>query len=79
MTTTYTLITLFVVTGHSYVEREGLSLQGCAGHAAMARQEMLDVQERLEGLVGEIRYLCLPEYSLARQSTDEHGIGEGWE
>ena len=75
MTTTYTLITLFVLTGHSYVEREGLSLQGCAGHAAMERQALLPVQEELENRVGEIRYLCLPEYSLARQATDTHGIG----
>lgn len=73
--TTYTLVAFFVLTGHAYTEREGLSLQGCAGQAAMARSAMLDVQEQIEARVGEVRYLCLPEYSLARSSTDEHGIG----
>jgi len=74
--TTYSLIAFFVLTGHGYVERDGLTLQGCAGQAAMARAAMLDVQEELENRVGEIRYLCMPEYSLARQSIDVHGIGE---
>jgi hypothetical protein len=41
----------------------------------MERQALLPVQEELENRVGEIRYLCLPEYSLARQATDTHGIG----
>jgi hypothetical protein len=52
-----------------------LSLQGCAGLAAMERQALLPVQEELENRVGEIRYLCLPEYSIARRATDAHGIG----
>jgi len=73
--TTYTLVAFFLLTGHSYVERDGLTLQGCAGHAAMARQDMLPVQAELENRVGEIRYLCMPEYSLVRQFTDTHGIG----
>jgi hypothetical protein len=54
---TYTLVALFVATGESYVERTGLSLQQCAGHAAMTRNET----QHLYQYVGEIRYLCLPE------------------
>jgi hypothetical protein len=75
---TYSLVALFLLTGGQYIERDGLSLQGCAGHAAIARQEMLAVQEQLEALVGEVRYLCLPERSLARVSREvSHGLEAG--
>ncbi len=36
---TYTLLAIFLSSGNVYVERTGLSLQSCAGRAAMARQE----------------------------------------
>jgi hypothetical protein len=60
---TYALIVVFTLTGQSYTERNNLTLNQCAGHAAMARQQLLNVQERLEALVGEVRYLCIEERS----------------
>jgi hypothetical protein len=62
---TYTLIALFLATGQSYTEREGLSLQSCAGRAAMARMEAAEVFQ----FVGDVRYLCVPERSLARKEV----------
>jgi hypothetical protein len=69
--TTYTLLAVFVALNQSYPERENLSLQQCAGHAAMARP----LAEELYQYIGEVKYLCVPEHSLARSATDEHGIG----
>jgi hypothetical protein len=54
---TYSLVALFVATGDVYVERTGLSLMQCAGHAAMIRTET----QHLYQYVGEVRYLCKPE------------------
>jgi hypothetical protein len=54
---TYVLIAVFVLTGQAYVERRGLSLQECAGRAAMLRQETEHIFEH----VGDFRYLCVPE------------------
>jgi hypothetical protein len=51
---TYMLVAFFVATGQHYVEMRGLSLQGCAGRAAMRRQET----EELFHLIGEVRYIC---------------------
>lgn len=59
----YTLIALFLLSGESYVERSGLSLQGCAGHAAMARQQMLEADLILR--VGEVQFYCVPERTVA--------------
>lgn len=70
---TYTLVALFLLTGNAYIERTGLSLQACAGHAAVARQDILPVQEEIERAVGEIRYLCREERSLARSATETYG------
>lgn len=67
----YALVALFLATGESYVERGGLGLQACAGHAAMTRMETADVYQ----FVGEVRYLCLPEWSLARTVTETHTTG----
>lgn len=53
---TYTLVAVFMLTGQAYVERDGLSLQSCAGHAAMARQKA----EELTVTVGPVRYMCIP-------------------
>lgn len=72
---TYTLVALFLLTGGIYIERDGLSLQSCAGHAAMARQQYLAVLPQLNEKIGEVRWQCLPERSLARRATDQHGIG----
>lgn len=69
---TYTLLAIFVLSGNVYVERTGLSLQGCAARAAVARHDA-DV---LAGVIGEVRYQCQPERPLARSSTDSHGIGQ---
>lgn len=71
---TYTLLALFMLTGDAYVERQGLSLQGCAGHAAMARQEFLAVLPKLNKRVGEVRWQCVPERSLRRVERDERAI-----
>jgi hypothetical protein len=59
----YTLIALFLLSGESYVERRGLSLQGCAGHAAMARQQLLEADLVLR--VGEVQFYCVPERTVA--------------
>jgi hypothetical protein len=53
---TYTLVAVFMLTGQAYVERDGLSLQSCAGHAAMARQKA----EEIASSIGPVRYMCLP-------------------
>jgi hypothetical protein len=68
---TYTLLALFLATGDTYPERTGLSLMQCAGHAAMTRTQTAELYQ----YVGEVRYLCAPERSLARTETDEFGIG----
>lgn len=59
---TYTLIAIFLASGQVYTERTGLSLQSCAGRAAMARTEAIDLFE----VVGEVQYRCTPERSLNR-------------
>ncbi len=51
----YYLVALIVATGEVYVEREGLTLHQCAGHAAMIRQETQILHE----YIGEVRYMCL--------------------
>jgi lipopolysaccharide export system protein LptA len=66
---TYTLLAIFLLTGNAYVERTGLSLQSCAGHAAMARQ----ASEVLRDSIGRVEYRCAPERSLARKVTDNVG------
>ena len=71
----YTLIAIFMLSGDFYVERTGLTLQGCAGHAAMIRQEMLAVLPKLNKRIGEVQYRCVPERTLVRRATDQHGIG----
>lgn len=58
----YTLIALFLSTGQAYVERDGLSLQGCAARAAVARSQAVEVFQ----FVGKIQYLCVPKRALAR-------------
>jgi hypothetical protein len=54
---TFTLLAVFLALGQSYPERTGLSLQQCAGHAAMARTQARE----LYTFIGEVRYLCVPE------------------
>jgi hypothetical protein len=68
---TYTLLAVFLLSGDTYPERTGLSLMQCAGHAALTRTQTAELYQ----YVGEVRYLCVPERSLARTSTDTHGIG----
>jgi hypothetical protein len=53
----YALIAFFLSTGDHYTERSNLSLQQCAGHAAMARTQAAELYD----YIGEVRYLCLPE------------------
>jgi len=68
---TYTLLALFLLTGDTYVERDGLSLQSCAGHAAMARQEFLAVLPKLNKKIGEVRWHCVPEKTLTKRLTEQ--------
>jgi hypothetical protein len=53
---TYTLLAIFLATGQAYPERTGLSLQACAGRAAMARQEATV----LFPSIGPVEYRCAP-------------------
>ncbi len=53
----YTLVTLFVLTGQEYVEEKGLSIQECAGRAALLRMETEAVAEHVEDFI----YKCVPE------------------
>ena len=53
---TWTLVAVFVLTGQAYVERDGLSLQSCAAHAAMARQKA----QEIASTIGPVRYMCMP-------------------
>lgn len=55
---TYTLVAIFLATNASYVERTGLSLQACAGLAAMVRQQILP---DLEKKIGKVQMRCVPE------------------
>jgi hypothetical protein len=63
---TYTLLAIFLLTGDAHIERQGLSLQSCAGRAAMARQEAAPLFQ----YIGEVQYECRAEYSLARKSVE---------
>lgn len=56
---TYTLVVVFALTGKAYIEQRGLSLQACAGQAAMHRQTT-DIP-KLKARIGEHRYLCIKE------------------
>jgi hypothetical protein len=53
----YTLVTLFLLTGEEYVEERGLSIQECAGRAALLRIETEEVAEHVEDFI----YKCVPE------------------
>jgi hypothetical protein len=68
---TYTLLAVFLLSGDTYPERTGLSLMQCAGHAALTRSQTADLYQH----VGEVRYFCVPDRSLAQSSTNVHGIG----
>lgn len=70
---TYTLLAIFLLTGQSYAERTGLSLQACAGRAEMARQEALALFQ----FIGPVEYRCAPERSLARSVTETHAMEPG--
>jgi hypothetical protein len=56
---TYTLVALFLSTGAAYVERTGLTLEKCAGLAAMVRQQILP---DLEQKIGRVQMHCVPEF-----------------
>lgn len=52
----YTLVAIFLDDGMAYVERRHLTLQHCAGYAAMARMEQVAAMPDLR-----VAYRCLPE------------------
>lgn len=56
---TYTLVVIFLTTGKAYIEAQGLSLQACAGQAALHRQ-MTDIP-KLTAKIGPHRYICIKE------------------
>lgn len=60
---TYALVAVFLLTGNVYLERSGLTLEGCAGQAAKLRQETEAVLATIKRDKGEVRYFCLPERS----------------
>lgn len=49
------LVALFLETGETYVERKNLSFEGCAGYAAILKQQTMEIEAK----VGEIAYVCL--------------------
>lgn len=55
---TYTLFVIFLLSGDAYVERTGLSLQACAGQAAMARQA---IPPELTKSIGDVQFRCVEE------------------
>lgn len=69
---TYTLLAIFLASGNVYVERTGLSLQSCAGRAAIARQE----SQAVVPLVGGVEYRCEAERSLARKATEQRAVAD---
>jgi len=68
---TYTLWALFLLTGNSYPERVGLTLQHCAGQAALVRQQTMPSLPKLDRRIGKVRYLCLPEKTLTKRLTEQ--------
>ena len=59
---TYMLVVVFTLTGKAYIEQRGLSLQACAGQAALHRQ-ITDIP-KLRARIGDHRYLCIEESKL---------------
>lgn len=55
---TYTLVALFIASGAIHTERTHLSLQACAGQAAMSRQA---IPPSLTSRIGEVRFVCVKE------------------
>lgn len=53
---TYTLVALFIASGAIHTERTHLSLQACAGQAAMAR---MAIPPSLTAKIGGVRFLCI--------------------
>jgi hypothetical protein len=59
--TTYTLLFVLMLSSRVYVEDTGLTLQNCAGRAAMLRSEFLN--SGLMTRIGDVRYFCVNETS----------------
>lgn len=57
----YTLVVAFIAKGTFYVEQRHLTLQHCAGQAALARIEYMKAMPMLNEKIGEVRYYCWPE------------------
>ena len=68
----YTLLAYFLLTGDAWIEREGLSLQSCAGHAALARTALMADLPKLNPVLGDVRFVCLPDgHALAKAEVME--------
>ena len=63
---TYILVAIFLATGQSWVEDRHLTLQHCAGRAAMARQEYMEVLPKLSEKIGPVQWRCVPEIALSK-------------
>jgi hypothetical protein len=61
MQLTYALVTLFLVSGQTYVEQRGLSLATCAGRLALLRTATLHDLAAMESHIGQVQYRCVPE------------------
>lgn len=61
---TYTLLFIVLLADKIYITDRGLSLQECAGRAAMNRSEYLAAG--LVQKIGEVRYVCVAEHEGGR-------------
>lgn len=57
----YALVLILVDRGTLHVEQRHMSLQSCAGRAAMLRIEMEPVMDKLTKSIGRFEYRCMPE------------------
>ena len=62
----YALVVAFIDHNSVYISERRLTLQHCAGRAAMARTEYLAALPKLSAKIGEVRYYCLPEKDLSK-------------
>lgn len=57
----YVLLAIFTLTGDEYVQHRDLTLQHCAGRAAMERMAFEQVLKETGGRIEDMRFECRPE------------------
>jgi len=62
----YTLVVIFLAKGALYIEQRHLTLQHCAGQAALARMQYNDALPQLDSKIGPVQYRCYPELVLSK-------------